>query len=398
LKIKLTIEEVIELLRIIGFKLISKEYLGVNKVIIICDEFGYFYSSNLSGIVKGSLPKNVHKKNPYTIQNIKLWCKLNNKSFELVSDTYNGNSKLLKWKCLKEECGEEFESNWSHINNGGNCSVCAGRQVGISNCLATKNPVLASEWHPVKNGDLTPYDVTYGSHQFVWWKCKHNAKHEWNVNIGSRTSSGSGCPYCAHNLPSEDYNLLVINPELCEEWNYDKNDKKPEEYMPNSRDKVWWKCKECNYEWKSVTISDRNNGSGCPECNKSKGEKRCKEVFINNKFFEIDQENYDKLLDVYKYKNKYFIPQKEFEGLVGLGGGLLSYDFYIPKYNLLLEYQGEQHEKYIPGFHKSIEDFEKQVEHDRRKKEHAFKKGYNFLEIWYKDFNSIEEILEKYFK
>ena len=74
---------------------------------------------------------------------------------------------------------------------------------------------------------------------------------------------------------------------------------------------------------------------------------------------------------------------------------MLSYDFYLPSHNILYEYQGEQHERYIPGFHKSFEDFERQVEHDRRKKEYAEQNGYNFLEIWYWDFDNIEKILEQ---
>lgn len=52
-----------------------------------------------------------------------------------------------------------------------------------------------------------------------------------------------------------------------------------------------------------------------------------------------------------------------------------------------------QHEKYVKGFHKSKKDFEKQLEHDKRKKEYALLNGYNFLEIWYWDFDNIEEIL-----
>jgi very-short-patch-repair endonuclease len=76
---------------------------------------------------------------------------------------------------------------------------------------------------------------------------------------------------------------------------------------------------------------------------------------------------------------------------------LLSYDFYLPKYNLLIEFQGLQHEKYIPGFHKSKQDFLKQKEHDKRKKEYAEQNKYNLLEIWYYEFDEIEKILNTYF-
>ena len=84
----------------------------------------------------------------------------------------------------------------------------------------------------------------------------------------------------------------------------------------------------------------------------------------------------------------------KYDGLVGLGNGLLSYDFYIPKLNHLIEYQGEMHERFIRGIHKSIKDFEKQQEHDRRKKEYAQIHNINLLEIWYWDFDRIEKILD----
>ena len=376
----------------IGLELLSKEYVNYtyNKL-IFKDNFGYLYNSILLNIIKGEFPEKFSKSNPYTIQNINLWIKLFNKPFILISNQYKKNDGKLKWQCLKENCGEYFESSWSQIQSGNGCGVCHGKQVTLSNCLATKNPELAKEWHPTKNGDLTPYDVTEFSNKEIWWKCSKNPKHEWEVKISSRNSFHTDCPYCSGRLPSENYNLLVCYPELVSEWNYEKNDKNPEEYCPNANQYVWWKCKECDNEWKAM-ISNRVNNRGCPECNKSKGEKRCKEVFIDKGFIEILQEEFNKL-NTSKYNNMYFIPQKTFDGLVGLGDGLLSYDFYLPNYNLLIEYQGQYHDGTVSN--QTQEEFEYQKEHDRRKKEYALQNKYNFLEIWYWDFDNIEEILLK---
>jgi very-short-patch-repair endonuclease len=73
----------------------------------------------------------------------------------------------------------------------------------------------------------------------------------------------------------------------------------------------------------------------------------------------------------------------------------LSYDFFLPEYNLLIEYQGEQHEKYIKGFHKNKKAFINQQEHDKRKREYAKNHNIKLLEIWYYDFDNIEQILDK---
>jgi len=430
-------------------ELISNEYISMKQKIKLRDKEGYFYSSVLNDVLQNRNPARFHKSNIYTIQNIKLWCKLNNKLFELISEVYEGNNKKLQWKCLKEECSEIFKTTWADISQGVNCGYCDGKQVGLSNCLATKNPELAKEWHPTKNGDLTPYDITIGYDKKVWWQCSKNHTHEWNIETYARNGiRKNGCPYCAGRLPSEEYNLLFNNPLLCEEWNYEKNDKRPDEYCPNSGDKVWWKCKighewetiinlrndngeikvgcpycvgmlpskdynllkinpklceewnydkneklpeeytpvsgqyawwqckECNCEWETK-ISNRVNGRNCPECNESKGELKIREWL--------------------RYKNYNYIPQKQFNGLVGIGNGLLSYDFYLPDHKLLIEFQGEQHERFCKGVHKTVEDFIKQQEHDKRKKEHSLRNEYDFLEIWYYDFDNIEEILEEYF-
>ena len=79
--------------------------------------------------------------------------------------------------------------------------------------------------------------------------------------------------------------------------------------------------------------------------------------------------------------------------MVGVNNNLLSYDFYLPDYNMLIECQGIQHEKFTKGLHETEVDFKKQLEHDRRKKEYAKQNNINLLEIWYYDIDNIEEIL-----
>ena len=66
--------------------------------------------------------------------------------------------------------------------------------------LAVKFPEVAEEWHPTKNGALTPSEVTPGSHKKVWWRCKKKG-HEWEAMIKSR-ANGSGCRKCLGRLAS----------------------------------------------------------------------------------------------------------------------------------------------------------------------------------------------------
>ena len=80
--------------------------------------------------------------------------------------------------------------------------------------------------------------------------------------------------------------------------------------------------------------------------------------------------------------------------LRGVNNGILSYDFYLPMYNLFVEFQGEQHKRPI-DFFGGEEKFKVQQEHDKRKREYAKEHNINLLEIWYYDFSNIEEILTK---
>ena len=285
--IKWNYELIKEFVKNLGYELISKEYIGNKTKLILKDKDGYYYYSNFSNIQNNRVPHKFYTSNPYTIQNINLWVIISRKKFKLISEIYESDSIKLKWKCLKEDCGEVFEMNWEHVKMGNNCPYCNGKQVGLSNCLATKTPELSSQWHSTLNGNLTPYNTTVSSGKRVWWKCEKG--HEWNTSVADRYK-GNGCPYCSGLYPTETNNLLSNNPKLCEEWDYSKNKKKPKEYTLCSSQKVWWKCKKCGYEWE-ITINSRNGSrkTGCPKCNKSKGESNIEDFCIDNNIIYTPQ-------------------------------------------------------------------------------------------------------------
>ena len=73
---------------------------------------------------------------------------------------------------------------------------------------------------------------------------------------------------------------------------------------------------------------------------------------------------------------------------------MLSYDFYLSKYNLLIEYQGIQHFKPIDIFG-GENQFKIQQEHDKRKREYIELHRINLLEIKYNE--NVNEKLNEYF-
>lgn len=140
----------------------------------------------------------------------------------------------------------------------------------------------------------------------------------------------------------------------------------------NAHTKLEVSCNICNWKWYSSPDNLINNRRGCPNCTKSLGE-------LSIQYF----------LDKYKIN---YIQQYKFDDLFGVCGGKLSYDFYISKYNILIEFQGRQHKKAIEYFG-GEEQLKVQKEHDMRKRIYAKEHNIELLEIWYYEFNKIEDIL-----
>jgi len=104
------------------------------------------------------------------------------------------SSKRVWWQCPEGE-DHQWESLISHRNRDGGCPFCSGRYASSTNNLLLTHPELVKEWHPTKNGDLTPKDITQGSVKKVWWLCLKSNDHEWKSTVNNRTN-GSGCPVC----------------------------------------------------------------------------------------------------------------------------------------------------------------------------------------------------------
>ena len=183
----------------------------------------------------------------------------------LRPETVSPNShRKVWWKCRK--CGYEWVAeikSRAGINKSG-CPCCADKTVVLgTNDLATKYPLLVSEWHSSKNEALKPCDVLPGTDKKVWWQCKHG--HEWQAEISSR-ARGAGCPICAGRavVPGEN-DLGSAKPQIATEWRPTKNGLlRPENVTVYSNRKAWWICKE-GHEYAAV-ISRRVSGSGCPYC------------------------------------------------------------------------------------------------------------------------------------
>jgi len=112
------------------------------------------------------------------------------------------SQKKVWWQCEK---GHEWEAiigsrtgkrkaKCPHCNN----EKRSERKYFLTkeNILAFTNPELILEWHPTKNGNTNPHNISRGSSKKVWWQCEK--EHEWEATPGNRTKKKpSGCPICS---------------------------------------------------------------------------------------------------------------------------------------------------------------------------------------------------------
>ncbi len=175
-----------------------------------------------------------------------------------------GSHKKVWWRCEK---GHSWQAAVSSRARGTGCPVCAGKTVvPDENDLTSAFPNIAAEWHPVKNGNLTPRSCTPASNRRVWWICPLG--HEYQAAIGARTLNGSGCPYCSGRKALKGFNdLATLEPKIAAQWHPTLNGTlTPEKVTAGSARKAWWQCAE-GHVWKAVIHSRTGKRKcGCPVC------------------------------------------------------------------------------------------------------------------------------------
>lgn len=174
----------------------------------------------------------------------------------------------------------EWRASVYHRTKGEGCPYLAGKKVCVGfNDLATICPELKEQVHPEKNSGLRATDIFAYSNKKIWWLYPYDdsitGKHfefEWQASPASRIKS-RGCPFLSNQRIWPGFNDLKTRyPKVASEWNYKRNEKNPDEYMPNSKEKVWWlylyddpeSGKHFEFEWESRITNRVQDGGGCP--------------------------------------------------------------------------------------------------------------------------------------
>jgi hypothetical protein len=182
-------------------------------------------------------------------------------------DVKAGSDFEAWWRCTKNK-KHAWQARVVTRARGAGCPVCAGRVLTSKTSLGARFPEIATQWHPTKNGDQRPEDVTHRSMRKVWWQCQVHASHVWAAMVYNRTLRGSGCPFCTGSLASVTNSLKIRFPAISREWHPTRNGAlMPIDVRPFSHRVIWWRCRrDSAHEWKTPVAWRTAKGTGCPAC------------------------------------------------------------------------------------------------------------------------------------
>lgn len=234
------------------------------------------------------------------------------KNGDLNPDQVTKASKRKAWWMCPVAHDHVWEASiGSRARNGRGCPFCAGVYASSTNSIAALYPDIAKEWHPTKNGDLKPSDVTKSSTQQVWWRCFEG--HEYQHSVNQRTSRVKICPYCSGYRIGQGNSFADKYPEIAAEFHPTLNgDYKPEQLAPNSKTKIWFICPR-GHEYKTDLNNRTAGGTGCPICKTNSTSQQELRLFCELKYLFPDTKHRHKVRKV-------------------------EFDVFVPSLNLGIEY------------------------------------------------------------
>lgn len=363
-KKRYTIEECSEFLENFGYSLLSKRYKNSQTKIIIrhnnksCNYYEFkmtFDSFKNSGQrcpkCGGSARIKIEEVKESSFK----------RGYVLKTKRYKNNTTKMVFEHMS--CGYIFKMCWRDFNSNHGCPKCGGK---VSLSLRQVKKYSKDEGYVVL------------SKEFLGAKNKIKFKHvfcgyKFEMVWSSFYSAKQRCPYCAG----------VAKPtiEFCKKQAKNRGYDILDNEYTNAKTKMSFIHKKCS----SVTVmswsSFYTKKSGCRRCNQSAGEEKIEQYLIKNKLKEGKDYFAEHIFRDCFHKN------------------FLLFDFYIPKLNVCIEFDGLQHFKAVK-FKKDISDeksqhyFSEQKIRDELKNLYCERNNIKMIRIPYNKYEEINYILE----
>lgn len=293
-----------------------------------------------------------------------------------AEDLTPGAHVRIQVKC--DYCGKTIDVVWKDYvsrNNGKYaCKDCRLKKASETTLRQRQDSLYsrALSFCDIKGYELlTSKENIQDSNTYVKYNCPRHGEHSTKIYA---LVLGHGCIECQYEenaLKSRhpanyvesvfnDYGVILINKEEYLKWD-----------LKNLRAI----CPECGKEFlTSFGAFIKQHGQCCPECSasESRGEREIRHVLENN-YINFEQEY--SFVDC-RDKNP------------------LPFDFYLPDYNILIEYQGAQHYGVIERFG-GLNGFILRQKHDQIKLEYCLSNNITLITVPYWEFHSITQILNQ---
>lgn len=238
--------------------------------------------------------------------------KVHGDKYDYSEVVYINQNEKVKIYCKK--CNKYFYQMASSHLRGTGCPTCSHKARGKKSVLsnATCLTKLENKFPNMFIYEM-PEDHTNHKCKITCKKCGKTFERYYSTHLRS-----NGCPFCNDVKITWEEFLTRARKIHGKNYEYDK-----ENFENRKGDKIRIYCKRCK-RWFIQNFHSHLNDKGCPKCCESKGERAI------SLFLEEHNIKYEAQKRFNDCKDKKPLP----------------FDFYLPDYNICIEYQGQQH--YMP--------------------------------------------------
>lgn len=293
-----------------------------------------------------------------------------------VIGVYTSNKTKIEFQCLVDGCCHKWMARPDNILSGYGCPECAKKKISVAR-LKTHEEFINEV--AIKNPNVKVLGTYISDNIKIEFQCNNSdCGHKWFATPDKIVHKITGCPECAR-LSRAKKKTKTHESFVNEIKNKNPNIEVVGEYN-GIKTKIEFKCSICENTWFATPDSILNGNSGCPMCAQSHGE-RSVASWLNKNLIK-------------------FIPQYKFDNCRNIEP--LPFDFYLPNYNMCIEYDGEQHFRPINfggiSDSRAMDNLQKTKLHDIIKDTYCQQYKINLIRIPYWDKKNINTILDNTLK
>lgn len=341
------------------------------KYIYVDDQDGYKYRIVKYNFKRKPKIPHLYDRNPYAYHNLQTYLSKEYPNIKLVSKEYKDCKTPIEFICDKHKALGVQTTTLEYIYHCKDfCKGCINAVRGLRYRVSTERII-----ERCNELDLI-YEDRYNNDSeqctFVKFICpRHRNKGAQSIRWETLRTASLGCPFC--------YGRGKTTEEVCEELRRINDTYDYIGEYKRFEDDALCRCKICGNIWKTSMYS-LIQGSGCPKCALSRGESRVSEVLDEMSIEYVSQHTFNECVHIKK----------------------LRFDFYIPQYNMVIEYDGEQHYEPVDFANKgtewATELLIRNQNRDAVKNKFCKDNGILLLRIPYWEYENIESIIKNFIK